>query len=262
MSILAIDVGNTNIVLGMYEGVQLQAHWRIATRADTMADEFAIIFDKLFALHNITIPQKALISSVVPSLDHELASALMRYWQISSLHIHADSIAPLLSIETDNPQEVGADLLVNAVASMPIMASAQRKAAIVVDFGTATKLNVLLEPNRFMGVSIAPGAMTAANALFSKGALLPNVKLQAPPHAIGTNTVDSLQSGLVLGHAAMVDGLVRHFKREIPIIYGEALVIATGGFAEVLDSYCETVDKVEPLLTLNGLAQIAKSGLV
>lgn len=254
MSILAIDVGNTNIVLGIYQQQELQCHWRIATRADSMADEFAVLFDDFFRMRQVTIPSKAIISSVVPRLDSQIAEALQGYWQIDSLHIHADSIASILEVETDNPREVGADLLANSVAAMAFA----KPATIVVDFGTATKLSLLLEPNRFMGVSIAPGAMTAANALFRKGALLPDVKLAAPPHAVGTNTIHSLQSGLVLGHAAMVDGLVAHFRKEIPREYGEPFVIATGGFAEVMNDYCHSITHVAPLLTLDGLAKAAR----
>lgn len=254
MSILAIDVGNTNIVLGIYQQQELQCHWRIATRADTMADEFAVLFEKFFSMREVNIPNKAIISSVVPRIDSQMALALEHYWQIASLHIHADSIAPILSVETDNPREVGADFLANTVAAMKFA----KAATIVVDFGTATKLSLSLEPNRFMGVSIAPGAMTAANALFRKGALLPDVKLEAPPYAVGTNTIHSLQSGLVLGHAAMVDGLVAHFCKEIPSEYGEPFVVATGGFATVMDDYCHSINHVAPLLTLDGLAQAAR----
>ncbi|MDZ7705064.1 MAG: type III pantothenate kinase [Trueperaceae bacterium] len=252
--LLAVDVGNTSTVLGLFDGSALCAHWRVATDRMRMADEYAVLLHNLLALDGQDRPRTAIISSVVPFVGPELAAALERYWQVEALSVTSDLLAELLSVETDNPREVGADRMVNAVAALRYDA----EALIVVDFGTATNFDLILKPNRLMGVALAPGPMTAADALFNKAAKLPRVDLVAPETAVGKNTVSALQSGLVFGYASMVDGMVARFEQEIDAAYGRPFVIATGGFAAALDGHCRRVDEVAPLLTLQGLQMIAE----
>lgn len=251
--LLAVDVGNTSTVIGLFEGPTLRAHWRINTDRMRMSDQYAVLLKGLLELEQLPTPEHAVISSVVPPVERELSNALKRYWGVSSTLASSATLAKLLSIETDNPREVGADRLVNAVAALQYDA----QAFIVIDFGTATNFDLVLKPNRVLGVALAPGPMIAADALFSRAAKLPRVDLVAPERAVGKNTVTALQSGLVFGYAAMVDGMVARFTREIDPALGKPLVIATGGFTSVVEGHCETVDLYEPLLTLKGLQLIA-----
>ncbi len=251
--LLAVDVGNTSTVLGLFEGEALRAHWRVSTNRMRMADQYAVLLKNLLELDAVPPPQRALISSVVPPVERELAKALGRYWGVESLTVSSATLSPLLNVETDNPKEVGADRLVNAVAALRYDADA----FIVIDFGTATNFDLVVKPNKLLGVALAPGPMVAADALFSRAAKLPRVDLVAPERAVGKNTVTALQSGLVFGYAAMVDGMVARFSREIDPELGKPLVIATGGFASIIEGHCESVDVFEPLLTLRGLQIIA-----
>jgi type III pantothenate kinase len=253
--LLAVDVGNTSTVLGLYDDHELVAHWRVATDRQRMADQYAVLLKNLLALEAFEPPGGAVISSVVPLVERELSAALARYWQVESRLVSSKALSEsgLLRIETDNPREVGADRMVNAVAALEY----QAEALIVVDFGTAANFDLVVKPNRLLGVSLAPGPVVAAEALFSRAAKLPRVDLVAPPTAVGKNTITALQSGLVFGYAEMVDGMVRRIQREIDPSLGDALVIATGGFAEVVKGHCREIDVYEPLLTLKGLRLIA-----
>ncbi|MDQ3458263.1 MAG: type III pantothenate kinase [Deinococcota bacterium] len=251
--LLAVDVGNTSTVMGLYEGPELLAHWRVATDRMRMADQYAVLLKNLLELDGVPPPRRAIVSSVVPPAEREIGAALARYWGVTATVVRSDLVADLLVIETDNPREVGADRIVNAVAALEYDAAA----LVVVDFGTATNFDLVLKPNRLLGVALAPGPMIAADALFARAAKLPRVDLVAPAAAVGKNTVTALQSGLVFGYASMVDGMVRRFKREIDPALGAPLVIATGGFATTLEGLCEEVMVTEPLLTLAGLRLIA-----
>ena len=251
--LLAVDVGNTSTVLGMFEGSRLVANWRVATNRIRMADQYAVFVKSLLELEGVEPPDAAIISSVAPPVERELARALERYWGVESRTIDNVMLhdAGLLRVETDSPREVGADRMVNAVAALEYEA----EGFIVVDFGTATNFDLVLKPNRLLGVALAPGPMIAAEALFARAAKLPRVELVAPERAVGKNTVSALQSGLVFGYAEMVDGMVDRIRREaegVPVT-----VIATGGFAEVLFEHCRNVDVHDPLLTLTGLRLIA-----
>lgn len=248
--LLTVDVGNTSTHLGQWEGERLVGSWRVATDRMRMADEYAVLLRNLLELDRLPPPDRALISSVVPPAGRELAAALRRYWGVTARQVTSDLVAPLLQIETDNPREVGADRIVNAVAAL----EHEGDAFIVVDFGTATNFDLVARPNRLLGVALAPGPMVAAEALFDRAAKLPRVELVAPAHAVGKNTVSALQSGLVFGYAALVDGMVERIAREAPA--ERVRVIATGGFAEVVGEHCRRVDLVEPLLTLQGLRRI------
>ena len=251
--LLAVDVGNTSTVLGLFEGERLRAHWRVSTDRNRMADQYAVLVKNLLELDEVAPPSRAVISSVVPHVERELSLALRTYWQVESTGVNSSSLAPLLSVETDNPREVGADRMVNAVAALRYDA----EAFVVVDFGTATNFDVVVKPNRLLGVALAPGPLVAAEALFARAAKLPRIDLTAPQSAIGKNTVSALQSGLVFGYAEMVDGMVARLSREIEPSLGTPLVIATGGFAEVIEGHARKIDVYAPLLTLDGLRIIA-----
>lgn len=251
--LLAVDVGNTSTVMGLYDGPRLAAHWRVATNRTRMADQYAVFLKSLLELEDLPPPERAIISSVAPPVERELSIALERYWRAESVLVTSAKLDGLLAVETDNPREVGADRLVNAIAALERGADA----FIVVDFGTATNFDLMVKPNRLLGVALAPGPMIAAEALFERAAKLPRVELVAPARAVGKNTVDALQSGLVFGYAEMVDGMVQRIKRELDPEFANVEVIATGGFAEVVRGHCRNVDLFEPLLTLQGLRRIA-----
>ncbi|MEX2535005.1 MAG: type III pantothenate kinase [Trueperaceae bacterium] len=251
--LLAVDVGNTSTVMGLFDGQRLAAHWRVATNRSRMADQYAVFLKSLLELEDLPPPTRALISSVAPPVERELAAALKRYWRAESALVTSSTLDGLLAIETDNPREVGADRLVNAIAAL----EREADAFIVVDFGTATNFDLMVKPNRLLGVALAPGPLVAAEALFTRAAKLPRVELVAPASAVGKNTVTALQSGLVFGYAEMVDGMVERIKREIDPAFPNVEVIATGGFADVVRGHCRNVDLYEPLLTLQGLRRIA-----
>ncbi len=251
--LLAVDVGNTSTVLGMFEGDELVASWRVASDARRMADEYAVLLDRLLHLDRLDAPDRAVLSSVVPHVGRELAAALRRLWRLPLTLVTADLVAPLLTVDTDDPHEVGADRMVNAIAAL----AGDADAFIVVDFGTATNFDVVVRPRNLIGVALAPGPGVAADALFERAAKLPRVELVAPERAIGRNTVRALQSGLVFGYAAMVDGMVARLSAEVPERFGRPRVIATGGFAEVVRDHAVSVDLIDPLLTLRGLRILA-----
>lgn len=251
--LLAVDVGNTSTVMGLYDGPRLVAHWRVATNRSRMADQYAVFIKNLLELEDLPPPSHAVISSVAPPVERELSEALLRYWRVDSAQVTSATLDGLLQIETDNPREVGADRIVNAVAAI----ERQADAFVIVDFGTATNFDLVVKPNRLLGVALAPGPLIAAEALFTRAAKLPRVELVAPAAAVGKNTVTALQSGLVFGYAEMVDGMVTRIKREIDPEFETVEVIATGGFADVVQGHCRHVDLFEPLLTLQGLRKIA-----
>ncbi len=252
--LLAVDTGNTSTVLGLYDGEDLVAHWRVPTNRMRMADQYAVLLKNLLELDNCPPPDHAVISSVAPPVERELSTALKRYWGIESVFVSSQALSGLLTVETDNPEEVGADRLVNAVAALTYDAHV----LLVVDFGTATNFDLIVKPNRLLGVALAPGPMIAADALFSRTAKLPRVDLSAPDSVIGKNTVTALQSGLVFGYAAMVDGMVKRFAGEVEAEHGKPFVVATGGFANVVEGHCQEVDVYDTLLTLKGLRIIAE----
>ncbi|MEX2541501.1 MAG: type III pantothenate kinase [Trueperaceae bacterium] len=252
--LLAVDVGNTSTVMGLYDGPRLAAHWRVATDRIRMADQYAVLIKSLLELEDLPPPDRAIVSSVAPPVERELSYALKRYWRAESALVNSAMLDGLLQVETDNPREVGADRLVNAIAALERPAA---DAFVIVDFGTATNFDLMVKPNRLLGVALAPGPMVAAEALFARAAKLPRVDLVAPAKAVGKNTVSALQSGLVFGYAEMVDGMVTRIKREIDPEFRTVEVIATGGFAEVVRGHCRNVDTFEPLLTLQGLRRIA-----
>lgn len=242
--LLAIDIGNTNIVLGLFDGERLVRSWRLSTRREMTADEIGLSLRMLTAPLDARIDD-AIIGSVVPPLTRPVADAVAEWIGIEPLEV-GPGVKTGLRIRTDNPQEVGADRIINSVAAH----RAYPGNAIVIDFGTATTLDVVTEEGDYLGGVICPGPALGAEALSLRAARLPRVDLQVPGKVIGRNSIDSIRSGLLHGHAAMVDGLVRRIEEEL----GRPVqVIATGGLATILGPLLARLDAVEPDLTLEGL---------
>ncbi|MDH4140460.1 MAG: type III pantothenate kinase [Coriobacteriia bacterium] len=245
--ILAVDVGNTHTVLGMFEGHELGGHWRISTNHALTADELRVKVGGLLAAdgRGPMDVQRVVICSVVPKLGaawEEVAESLTGRAPM----VVGPGLKTGMPIRYDNPHEVGADRIVNGVAAFEAFGGP----VIVVDFGTATTLDVVDGDGAYVGGAIAPGVETSAEALFSKAARLSKVDLEPPDKVVGTNTRTSVQAGLMLGEAVMVDGLVRRMWEELG---SKTPVVATGGLAPVMAPICETVGHVDVDLTLRGL---------
>ena len=246
--LLAVDIGNTSTALGVFSGERLVAHFRIHTDRMRMESEYRVILKNLFALEGLPPPQAALLSSVVPPVEREMKRAIEKLFGVKAQVVDAESTG--LEVLIENPKEAGADRLVNAVGALSYKSPTGRY--IVVDFGTATTFDLVEAPNRYLGGAITIGPQTAVDALAARTAKLPRIDLVPPKGVVGKNTLEALRSGLVLGYAALVEGMVRRFKEEA----GEALVIATGGFAETLKDLCPSFDVVDEDLTLKGLLRI------
>lgn len=248
--LLAIDVGNTQTVIGAYRGEELVGHWRISTDANKTGDELALYYQGFLGLKGLSFENfdAVIVSSVVPSATMALEHMTREYWEFEPL-IVGHNLDAGIAVLVDNPREVGPDRLVNAVAAFRRYGGP----SIVVDFGTATTLDVVSSRGEYLGGAIAPGIEISSKALFKAAARLTKVELQKPPSVIGKNTTWSLQSGIVFGFAGQVDRLVEMMLAELG---EEATVIATGGLAEVVVSECRTVHHHDPLLTLHGLLLI------
>jgi type III pantothenate kinase len=245
--LLAVDVGNTQTVIGLFDGNELAGHWRMSTDASLTADELRLRVSGLLALdsHDWGGIDAVILASVVPRLTlawEELSRAAAGHDPM----VVGPGLKTSMPIRYDNPHEVGADRVVNGVAAYQRVGGA----VLVVDFGTATTIDVIAEDGGYLGGVIAPGVETSAEALFSKAARLSKVDLEPPARVIGTNTRSSVQSGLLLGEAAMIDGLVRKIWAELGVT---TPVIATGGLASLMAPLCETVTAVDEDLTLRGL---------
>jgi type III pantothenate kinase len=234
----------------LFDGDRLRAHWRIATDRAKLSDEYAILLINLFAAEHLQVGDVTgcAISSVVPALTPEFAAVSRRYLKQEPV-IVGPGLKTGLSIRTDHPAEVGADLIVSAVAARQMYGAP----VIIIGFGTATTFGAVSAQGDYVGVAIAPGVSTAAEALFRFAAKLPQVELARPPHAIGKNTIHSMQSGLIFGFAGLVEGLVERMRIELG---GQARVIATGGLAELVAAETDVIEVVEPDLTLIGLRLI------
>ncbi|THB77929.1 MAG: type III pantothenate kinase [Desulfobacteraceae bacterium] len=253
--LLVIDVGNTNTVLGVYHNDELKMDWRIRTIRDTTADEFNVLANALLSDGGISASDisDTVISSVVPSAVPILNAFCERYLNLTPVWINPESVKKLMPILYDNPAEVGADRIVNAIAAY----SKYRCALIIVDFGTATTFDVISSQGEYLGGAIVPGIMISAEALFQRASRLPRVEIfKAPERVIGTHTLDSIKSGLIHGNAAMIDGMVLRIKKEMDSI---PKVLATGGLAPLISGLAEAVDQVEPDLTLDGLRIISNA---
>jgi type III pantothenate kinase len=274
--LLAIDVGNTNTVLGLYRlatseaPAELLADWRVTTRRDVTVDEFAVLFRDLFALRSVDIKAVTgiVVSSVVPPLDSALRRVAENYFHLKPIFIEPGTRTGL-PILTDNPAEVGADRIVNCVAAHELFKNATSSQdqqpttgnqqpsfhppVIVVDFGTATTFDVISPRGEFLGGAIAPGLGISADALFARAARLPRIDIRKPCKVIGTNTVDNLQIGLYYGYIGLVDGIL---ARMIAELGPEAQTIATGGLAALIAKGSQYIGQVDELLTLTGLRLI------
>ena len=245
--LFAVDVGNTQTVLGLFEGERLAAHWRTSTHASLTGDELRATVTGLLALDNLSWNDISgvILASVVPRVTSAWEEAVGASCSCEPL-IVGPGLKTGMPIRYDNPHEVGADRIVNGVAAFRRLGGP----VVVVDFGTATTIDVISHDGAYLGGAIAPGVETSADALFSKAARLSKVDLEAPAKVIGSNTRESVQAGLILGEAVMVDGLVRRVWEELG---AETPVVATGGLAERMAPLCETVGSADPDLTLEGL---------
>lgn len=249
--ILVIDVGNTNIVLGVYEDKKLLTDWRMSTAPLRTADEYGIVVLNLFekASLNYDDVKAVIISSVVPNVNYSLEHMIRKYFNLMPV-IVGPGVKTGINIKYDNPKEVGADRIVNAVAAREIY----KRACIIVDLGTATKYCALGANGDYYGGAIAPGIKIAADALFEKAAKLPRIEFVKPPTVICKNTVQNMQSGIIYGYVGQVDYIVTKMKREMEKM-GEPTpyVVATGGLAKLISSESTTIDEVNGYLTLEGL---------
>jgi type III pantothenate kinase len=253
--LLAIDVGNTNIMLGVYDGNNLQMCWRISTDRARTEDEYGVIIRNLFQQNGFQAEciQAMIISSVVPPLRYPLGRMAQKYFKVSPL-IVGPGIKTGLNILMDNPQELGADRVVNAVGAIELYGGP----LIIVDFGTATTFCAISEKAEYLGGAIAPGIQISTEALFQKAAKLPRVELVKPQKVIGKNTVESIQAGVIYGFVGNVDGIVRRMCHEFQ---HKPHVVATGGMAGLIASESETIEDVNYFLTLEGLRSIYEKNI-
>jgi type III pantothenate kinase len=247
--VLVIDVGNTNIVLGMYRGSDLVGSWRLATARERTADEYGVLA-KLLIADSMGDQvggslEGAIVSSVVPPLNGAVTQMVEKYFGIQPLFVEP-GIKTGIAIHVDNPQEVGADRIVNCVAAHEAFGGP----TVIVDFGTATTFDVVTADAKYIGGVIAPGLNISAEALFARAARLPRVDIRRPPSVMGTNTVVNMQSGIYFGYLSLVDGILARIKREVA---GIRRVVATGGLAELFREDSEHIDEIDSELTLKGL---------
>jgi type III pantothenate kinase len=251
--LLAIDVGNTNIVLGVFDGPRLAESWRLATMRERTADEIGILVTRLFERSGIpfTAIDGIILSSVVPPLTRPMEEMAERYFGRAPLTVDPATNAGM-PIRYEPVSDVGADRVVNGVAAYEAFGRASRAPVIVVDFGTATTFDAISAGGEYLGGVICPGVGISADALFQRAARLPRVDVRKPPSVVGRTTVTSMQSGLFFGYVSMVDGIVARMRAELD--GGDrALCVATGGLAEMIAADTTTIQRVEPDLTLTGL---------
>ena len=245
--LLTIDIGNTNLTLGLYEGEKLGPHWRLATDHARMPDEYGL--QLLGLLEHAGCGQDCLtgivVASVVPNLTGRVIQACQEYLKLEPLVVDA-GVKTGIRIRYEDPRAVGADRVADAVAVMHLHGGP----ACVIDFGTATTFNAVTKSGEYLGGAITAGINLAAEALFTRAAKLPRIDLQRPPAVIGRNTVHAMQSGLLFGYVSMVEGMVARFRSELG---GEMKVIATGGLAEIVAKETDKIDIIAPWLTLDGL---------
>jgi type III pantothenate kinase len=245
--LLAIDVGNTNIVLGIYRNDELIADWRIQTDERRTGDEYAVLLHQLLALEGFDaeVITHGIVSSVVPPAVFGLKSLFENHLEVPMLLV-GPGIKTGMPILYENPREVGADRIVNAIAAFDLL----NEGCVVVDFGTATTWDVVTPRGEYLGGVIAPGLQISAEALYQSASKLPRVEVARPARVVGRNTVASMQSGLCFGYAGMVDALVERIREEVG---WKARCIATGGLAPLIAAESRTIERTEPMLTLRGL---------
>jgi type III pantothenate kinase len=245
--LLAIDVGNTNVTVGVFEGEELKASWRLEADVNRLADEYGVLMVNLLQHEGIGSGQidAAVIASVVPDLDPVFEAVCRRYFGVRPLAVSA-GVRTGLRILYDSPRDVGADRVADAVAAIKLYGPP----LILVDLGTATVFDAISKDGDYLGGAIAPGLVIAAEALFQRAARLYRVELARPMSAIGRNTVAALRSGVIFGYVGLVEGMVGRFKEELG---EEAKVVATGGWAELVAQETDVIDVVDTNLTLMGL---------
>lgn len=246
--LLAMDIGNSQTVVGVYDDDRLLRHWRVSTEARRTSDELALQLEGLLTLMDLSLSRSVTgvaISSVVPTLTEAFRQMADRYLEVAPVVV-GPGIRTGVAIRTDNPREVGADRLVNALAAFDKFGGP----GIVVDFGTATSFDVYDASGAFLGGAIAPGVQTSMAALSARGAQLGAVELIRPVHAIGRSTVESMQSGAIFGFAGQVDRLIETISEELPTT---PVVVATGGLATAITDACRHIDHHDQWLTLRGL---------
>jgi len=250
--LLAIDVGNTNIVLGVFERDALVQSWRLQTLRERTADELGLLVDGLFAHHRIDAAKihGVIIGSVVPPLTGTMSVMAERFFGVPPLTVEP-SVNTGMPILYDNPAEVGADRIVNGIAAYERFGDRETpRPMIVVDFGTATTLDAVTAAGEYLGGAICPGVQISADALFQRAARLPRIDVRRPARIVGRTTVGAMESGLFFGYVGMVEGLVRRMDAELG---GNALCVATGGLASVIAPEIPAIRHVDPDLTLHGL---------
>jgi type III pantothenate kinase len=245
--LLVIDVGNTNIVYGLFDGAALVHQFRVETSRGRTADEYAVILRQLLAMRDVNASDvtAAIVASVVPALTEPMLELVRRAFGHEALVV-GPGIRTGMAILYENPREVGADRIVNAVAAYEKV----KGGVIVVDFGTATTFDCVTPKGEYLGGVICPGMQISADALFARAAKLPKVEIALPPKAVGRNTVHSMQSGIVYGYVGLVDGLVERLKEELGY---PCDVIATGGLAPLIAPLTKSIREVDDILTLVGL---------
>jgi type III pantothenate kinase len=244
-SLLVVDLGNTNIVLGVYRGAELVSSWRLATARERTADEYGILAKQLVGDVMQSPLGGAIVASVVPPLNGAMTFMVQKYFGVEPMFVEP-GVKTGIAIHVDNPLEVGADRIVNCAAAH----HAYGGPTVIVDFGTATTFDVVTENAEFVGGVIAPGLNISAEALFARAARLPRVDVRRPEHVIGTNTVVNMQSGIYFGYLGLVDGILARIKKEVPNL---KKVVATGGLASLFADESEHIDEVDSELTLKGL---------
>lgn len=245
--LLVIDVGNTNIVYGLFDGETLVHQWRVESGRGRTADEYAVVLWQLLQMHGVAAKDvtASIVASVVPALTDPMV-ALVKLAFGHEAMVVGPGIRTGMAILYENPREVGADRIVNAVAAF----EKSKGGVIVVDFGTATTFDCVTPKGEYLGGVIAPGIQISADALFSRAAKLPRVEIARPPKVVGRNTVNSMQSGIVYGYVGLVDGLVERLQGELGY---SCAVIATGGLAPLIAPLSRTIGEVDEMLTLVGL---------
>lgn len=249
--ILVVDVGNTNIVIGVLSGEELIAEWRLSTDNNKTSDEYGIMVGHLFNYSNLEMSdvEGVIISSVVPNVMYSFEHMIRKYFNLNPIMVK-HGIKTGINVKYDNPKELGADRIVNAVAGLAIY----KRSLIIIDFGTATTFCAVSASGDHLGGTIVPGIKISLEALTARAAKLPKVELIKTPKVICKDTVSSIQAGLICGYAGQVEYIVRRMKNEmINMGEKEPLVVATGGFSTLIASETECIDKINPTLTLEGL---------
>ena len=248
--LLAVDVGNTHIVIGVFENESLVVDWRIATEQKRTSDEYEVLLQNLFKLKDIPVSSIGgiIISSVVPKINHILEQLCRKCFHIEPVFVEPSKNSGM-KICCDNPDELGADRIANSVAAFEKYGCG----IIVIDFGTATTFDYISPAGEFRGGVIAPGITISGDALFQNASNLPRVEYDCPDRVVACNTVESMQSGIVYGYVSLVEGIVERIKKEIG---AELFVIATGGLAPIISKHVKTINAVDEYLTLKGLKVI------